>query len=108
MMKSNMPAMIIPGPTLAKSAVAPTQIYAQRSKKRLRPPFLSAMALKGGVIVTLKIMERASANPQRKSASLVPPATMVLKYTLYAIVTISVVKAEFAKSYMHQEKISRP
>ena len=52
-----------------------------------------------------------TAYPQNHTRSAAPfcvrwPATTCTKYTLYATVTMRVVKAELAKSYMHQAQIS--
>lgn len=79
MMKSAIPAKSMPAVTFARREVANTLIQAQRSKKRLRLPLLSATALKGGVMVTLKIMAKESDKPHRKSPLPPPPATIFLK-----------------------------
>ena len=78
-MNSAMPAKIMPAVTFPKRAVANTQRYAKRIKKRFRAFRLSAIALKGGVTVTLKIMAMESDAPHRKSPLPPPPATIVLK-----------------------------
>ena len=78
-MNNAIPEKIMPAFTFARRAVANTQTYAYRIKKRLRSPRLSAIALKGGVVVILKIMAKESDIPHRKSAFPPSPATIFLK-----------------------------
>src|SRR5512144_2313833 len=64
------------------------------------------MAPRIGATTATTISEIDAPSPHSKSARCVSPTTTLPKYRAYSTVTITVVNAESATSYMHQPRIS--